>query len=55
MWYNRLSKFLLMKGYTKNDDCTCILIKRPSNGFCITSVYVGDLNIIGNEEDINEC
>jgi hypothetical protein len=55
MWYNRLSEFLLMKGYTKNDDCPCVFIKKSSNGFCIISVYVDDLNIIGNEEDINEA
>jgi hypothetical protein len=55
MWYNRLSEFLLMKGYTKNDDCPCVFIKKSSNGFCIISVYVDDLNIIGNKEDINEA
>jgi hypothetical protein len=55
MSYNRLSEFLLMKGYTKNDDCPRVFIKRSSNGFCIISVYVDDLNIISNEEDINEA
>jgi hypothetical protein len=44
-----------MKGYTKNDDCPRVFIKRSSNGFCIISVYVDDLNIISNEEDINEA
>jgi hypothetical protein len=47
MWYNRLSEFLLRKGYTKNDDCPCVFIKRSKVGFCIISVYVDDLNIIG--------
>jgi hypothetical protein len=42
-------------GYTKNDDCSCVFIKRSSNGFCIISVYVDDLSIIGNEEDIHEA
>jgi hypothetical protein len=55
MWYNRLSEFLKSKGYTNNDDCPCVFIKRSSTGFCIISVYVDDLNIIGNENDINEA
>jgi hypothetical protein len=55
MWYNRLSEFLKSKGYTNNDDCPCVFIKRSSTGFCIIPVYVDDLNIIGNENDINEA
>jgi hypothetical protein len=39
MWYNRLSEFLKSKGYTNNDDCPCVFIKRSSTGFCIISVY----------------
>ena len=30
-------------------------LKKSSTGFCIISVYVDDLNIIGNEPDINEA
>ena len=48
MWYNRLSDFLMMKGYTNRDDCPYVFIKKSQNGFCIISVYVDDLNIIGN-------
>ena len=55
MWYNRLSEFLKLKGYTNNDDCPCVFIKKSSTGFCIISVYVDDLNIIGNETNINEA
>ena len=55
IWYNRLSEFLKLKGYTNNDDCPCVFIKKSSTGFCIISVYVDDLNIIGNETDINEA
>ena len=55
MWYNRLSDFLLKKGYTNHDDCPCAFIKKSQNGFCIISVYVDDLNIIGNAEDIKEA
>ena len=55
MWYNRLNEFLKLKGYTNNDDCPCVFIKKSSTGFCIISVYVNDLNIIGNEPDVNEA
>jgi hypothetical protein len=55
MWYNRLSEFLLLKGYTKNDDCMCVFTKRSKVGFCIISVYVHDLNIKGDKLDIDEA
>jgi hypothetical protein len=54
MWYNRLSEFLSLKGYTNIDDCPCVFIKKSSTEFCIILVYVDDLNIVGNENDINE-
>jgi hypothetical protein len=55
MWYNRLKEFLLNKGYSNNDDYPCVFIRKSSSGFCIISVYVDDLNIIGTELDINEA
>jgi hypothetical protein len=55
MWYNRLSEYLLQKGYSNNDDCPRVFIKRSSTGFCIISVYVDDLNIIGHAQDIDEA
>jgi hypothetical protein len=55
MWYNRLSNFLLDKGFLKNDDCPCVFIKKSENGYCIISVYVDDLNIIGTTQDIEEA
>jgi hypothetical protein len=55
MWYNRLSEYLLQKGYSNNHDCPCVFIKRYSTGFCIISVYVDDLNIIGHAQDIDEA
>jgi hypothetical protein len=55
MWYNRLSESLLKRGYTNNDDCLCIFIKKSLTGFCIISVYVDDLNIIGSPKDIKEA
>jgi hypothetical protein len=55
MWFKRLSNFLLQRGYTNNDDCPCVFIKKSSDGFCIISVYVDDLNIIGTTRDIEEA
>ena len=55
MWYNRLSEFLLQKGNTNNDDCPCVFINKSQTGFCIISVYVDDLNIISNPQDIDEA
>jgi hypothetical protein len=54
MWFNRLSNFLLQIGYINNDDCPCVFMKKSSDGFCIISVYVDDLNIIGTTRDIEE-
>ena len=55
MWFNHLSNFLLKRGYTNNDDCPCVFIKKSTNGFCIISVYVDDLNMIGTTKDIEEA
>jgi hypothetical protein len=55
MWFNRLSNFLLQRGYINNDDCPYVFIKKSLKGFCIISVYVDDLNIIGTTGDIEEA
>ena len=55
MWYNQLKKFLLQKGFSNNEDCPCVFIKKSLSGFCIISVYVDDLNIIGSTRDIDEA
>jgi hypothetical protein len=55
MWYNQLKEFILNKGYSNNDDCPCVFIRKSSSGFCILSVYLDNLNIIGTELDINEA
>jgi hypothetical protein len=55
MWYNRLKEFLLNKGYSNSDNCSCVFIRRSCTGFCIISVYVDDLNIIGHTKDIDEA
>jgi hypothetical protein len=55
MWYNRLKEFLLNKGYSNNNDCPCVFIQKSSTNFCIISVYVDDLNITGQANDIDEA
>jgi hypothetical protein len=37
MWYNRLSEFLLKKGYVNNPDSPCVFIRKSQKGFCIVS------------------
>ena len=45
----------MQKGYSNGDDCPCVFIKRYSSGFCIISVYVDDINIIGDSPNIDEA
>ncbi|GKC11521.1 transposable element, partial [Tanacetum coccineum] len=52
MWYNRLSEYLSKEGYKSNQISPCVFIKRSKGGFTIIAVYVDDLNIIGNLEEI---
>jgi hypothetical protein len=54
MWYNRLKKFLLNKGYSNSANCPCVFIRKSSTVFCIISVYVDDY-IIGHAKDIDEA
>jgi hypothetical protein len=55
MWYNRLKEFLLNNGYLNSDDCPCVFIRKSNTGFCIMSIYVDDLNIIGHTKEIDEA
>jgi hypothetical protein len=55
MWYNQLKELLLNKCYSNNDDCPCVFIRKSITGFYIISVYVDDLNIIGQTKDIDEA
>jgi hypothetical protein len=54
MWYNQMKEFLINKGYYNNDDCPYVFIRKPSTGFCIISIFVDDLNIIGSPTIIYE-
>ena len=55
MWYNRLSEYLLKKGYKNNPICPWIFIKRSGSEFVIIAVYVDDLNIIGTRKELLEA
>jgi hypothetical protein len=55
MWYNQLKEFLRNKIYSNSDDCPCVFNRKSTTGFCIISVYVDDLNIIGHTKDIDEA
>ncbi|CAA7050290.1 unnamed protein product [Microthlaspi erraticum] len=55
MWYNRLSEYLLSKGYVNNAICPCVFIKKSSTGFVIIAVYVDDLNMIGTQKEIDDA
>lgn len=43
------------KGYTNNENCPGVLIRRSQDGFGIISVYVDDLNIIGTLKSIKKA
>ena len=53
-WYKRLSDYLIGKGYKNNELCPCVFIKRSSSGFVIVAVYVDDMNIIGNLDEMRD-
>jgi hypothetical protein len=54
MWYNRLSEYLLKEGYTNDQICPCIFIRKTICGFVIIAVYVDDINLIGTHEEIQK-
>ena len=54
MWYNRLSDYLISKGYKNHVICPCVFIKKTTSGYVIIAVYVDDLNIIGTTKEISE-
>ena len=52
MWYNRLSEYLLKEGYVNNLIFPCVFIKKSKTRLTIITVYVDDLNLIGNFEEL---
>jgi hypothetical protein len=55
VWYNWLKEFFLNKCHFNYDDCPRVFICKSSTRFCIISVYIDDLNIIGTKLDINDA
>ena len=53
--FRYLISLAIQKGYSNNDDCPCVFIKKSSTSFCIILVYVDDLNTIENTQDIDEA
>jgi len=54
MWYNRLSEYILKKGFENNPICPCVFIKKSEYGFVIITVYVDDLNLVGTPEKLTK-
>ena len=54
MWYNRLSDYLIGKGYINNGLCPYVFIKRTSSGFAIIIVYVDDMNLISTLVELRD-
>ena len=46
MWYNRLSEYLINKGYTNDAICPCVFIKKTKLEFVVLVVYVDDINLL---------
>lgn len=55
MWFNQLNRYLLKRGFPNNYDCPPVFIKKSLNAFCIISVYVNYLNILGTTQDIKQA
>ena len=45
----------MQKKYINYNAYPCVFIKKSLNGFCIISVYVDDINIIGTRKKIEEA
>jgi hypothetical protein len=54
MWYNRLSVYLIKKGYDNGSICPCIFIKRSGFEFVIIAIYVDDINLIGTPQGLTK-
>jgi hypothetical protein len=55
MPYNRLKEFLLKKVTLIVMIAPCVFIRKSTTGFCIISIYVDHLNIIGHTKYIDEA
>ena len=55
MWYNRLSEYLSKEGYTNDEICPCVFIKKTTSEFVILAVYVDDINLIGTPIELQKA
>ena len=51
-WYDRLSKFLIEKGFSRGKIDTTLLIKNESSNILIIQVYVDDIMFGGTSEKL---
>ncbi|KAM1332186.1 hypothetical protein ACFX13_045368 [Malus domestica] len=42
------------RGYTNNVMCLCVFITKSNYGFAIMAVYVDNMNLVGNPEELNK-
>jgi len=54
MWYNRLSEYLLEKGFENNKIWPCIFIKKITSRFVIVVVYIDGLNLVGTPKELEK-
>ena len=52
IWYLHLSKYLQKCGFTTDESCPCLFIKRHKNEIAIVGIYVDDIIIIGTDTAI---
>ncbi|PHU25225.1 putative UDP-arabinose 4-epimerase 3 [Capsicum chinense] len=55
MWYNHLSEYLSKEGYTNDEICPCVFIKKTTSEFVILVVYVDDINLIGTPIELQKA
>ena len=52
IWYLHLSKYLQKCGFTTDESCPWLVIKRHKNEIAIVGIYVDDIIIIGTDTAI---
>ena len=54
MWYNRLSEYLLKKRISEQSNLPMCFYQEIKNWLTIRAVYMDDLNLIGNFEELTK-
>ena len=52
IWYLHLSNYLQKCGFTTNESCPCLFIKRHKDEVAIVGIYVDDIVIVGTDTAI---